>query len=91
MLVHTNSGTVEVTGTTFNVYSRENKTKVYLREGKVKLNNLPDLPVIHMHPGDYIQYDVLDKTISKIRWHHKLLIHGYSIKSFTIKHRLQKF
>ncbi|MBK7635670.1 MAG: FecR domain-containing protein [Saprospiraceae bacterium] len=65
MLVHTNSGTVEVTGTTFNVYSRENKTKVYLREGKVKLNNLPDLPVIHMHPGDYIQYDVLDKTISK--------------------------
>jgi transmembrane sensor len=67
MLVHTNSGTVEVTGTTFNVYSRDNKTKVYLREGKVKLNNLPDLPVIHMHPGDYIQYDMLDKTISKMK------------------------
>jgi transmembrane sensor len=67
MLVHTNSGTVEVTGTTFNVYSRSNKTKVYLREGKVKLNNLPDLPVIHMHPGDYIQYDMQDKTISKNR------------------------
>jgi len=65
MLVHTNSGTVEVTGTIFNVYSRRNQTKVYLREGKVKLNNLPDLPVIIMHPGDYIQYDTRDKTISK--------------------------
>jgi transmembrane sensor len=67
MFVHTNSGTVEVTGTIFNVYSRDNKTKVYLREGKVKLNNLPDLPVIHMHQGDYIQYDMLDKTISKMK------------------------
>lgn len=65
LLVHTNSGTIEVTGTIFNVFSRGNKTKVYLKEGSIKLNNLPDLPVILMHPGDYIQYDVLDKTISK--------------------------
>lgn len=65
MLVHTNSGTVEVTGTIFNVYARRNKTKVYLREGMVKLNNLTDLPVIFLHPGDYIQYDTRDKTISK--------------------------
>lgn len=65
MLVHTNSGTIEVTGTVFNVFSRGNKTKVYLKEGGIKLNDLPDLPIILMHPGDYIQYDVLDKTISK--------------------------
>lgn len=64
-LIHTNSGTVEVRGTIFNVYARGQKTKVYLREGKVKINNLPDLPVIHMNPGDYIQYDILDKTVSK--------------------------
>lgn len=65
LLVHTNSGTIEVTGTIFNVFSRGSKTKIYLKEGSIKLNNLPDLPVILMHPGDYIQYDVLDKTISK--------------------------
>lgn len=65
LLVHTNSGTIEVTGTIFNVFSRGSKTKVYLKEGGIKLNHLPDLPVILMHPGDYIQYDVLDKTISK--------------------------
>lgn len=65
LLVHTNSGTIEVTGTVFNVFSRGSKTKVYLKEGGIKLNDLPDLPVILMHPGDYIQYDVLDKTISK--------------------------
>ena len=65
LLVHTNSGTIEVTGTSFNVFSRGSKTKVYLKEGGIKLNHLPDLPVILMHPGDYIQYDVLDKTISK--------------------------
>jgi ferric-dicitrate binding protein FerR (iron transport regulator) len=65
MLIHTNSGTVEVKGTTFNVYARGQKTKIYLREGKVKINNLPDLPVIYMNPGDYIQYDIKDKTVSK--------------------------
>ena len=65
LLVHTNSGTIEVTGTIFNVFSRGSKTKVYLKEGGIKLNDLPDLPVILMHPGDYIQYDVMDKTISK--------------------------
>ncbi len=65
LLVHTNSGTIEVTGTSFNVFSRGSKTKVYLKEGGIKLNDLPDLPVILMHPGDYIQYDVMDKTISK--------------------------
>lgn len=65
LLVHTNSGTIEVTGTVFNVFSRGDKTKVYLKEGAIKLNDLPDLPVILMHPGDYIQYDVLDKTVSK--------------------------
>ena len=65
LLVHTNSGTIEVTGTIFNVFSRGSKTKVYLKEGGIKLNDLPDLSVILMHPGDYMQYDVLDKTISK--------------------------
>lgn len=65
LLVHTNSGTIEVTGTSFNVFSRGSKTKVYLKAGGIKLNDLPDLPVILMHPGDYIQYDVMDKTISK--------------------------
>lgn len=65
MLVHTNSGTVEVIGTIFNVYSRGNKTKVYLREGGVKINNMPDLPVILLNPGDYIQYDKLEKTMYK--------------------------
>jgi ferric-dicitrate binding protein FerR (iron transport regulator) len=65
MLVHTPSGTVEVTGTIFNVYARGNKTKVYLKEGEVKMNHLPDLPVILLKPGDYIQYDRQEKTLTK--------------------------
>lgn len=65
MLVRTNLGLVEVTGTTFNVYARNNKTNVYLKEGKVLLKDLPDMPEIRMHAGDYIQYDFKEKTISK--------------------------
>jgi ferric-dicitrate binding protein FerR (iron transport regulator) len=65
MWVHTQSGTVEVTGTVFNVYSRGNKTKVYLREGGVKIKKIPDFPVIVMHPGDLIQFDKKEKTIFK--------------------------
>ena len=95
LLVHTNSGTIEVTGTIFNVFSRGSKTKVYLKEGGIKLNDLPDLPVILMHPGDYIQYDVMDKTISLnikdlSKWERKLFLKKTTIASFlTLKQDME--
>lgn len=48
---------VTVLGTSFNVNTRNDKTKVYLTEGKVTLK-VPDYvqDTIEMHPGDLISY-----------------------------------
>ena len=49
--------TIEVLGTAFNVNSHQEKTKVYLEEGKVKLNLKSDsVPDIVLHPGEMLTY-----------------------------------
>ncbi len=60
--VHTKEGvTVEVLGTTFNVYNRTNGTKVVLNSGKIRLN-LPTAKApetIVMKPGEMVEYKAL--------------------------------
>jgi len=45
---------IEVVGTSFNVFSRDEETEVYLEEGQVKLDHGKE--VIIMDPGEYIAY-----------------------------------
>ncbi len=57
--VNTKEGvTVEVLGTTFNVYNRTNETKVVLNSGQIRLNlPIEDSPKkIMMKPGDMVEY-----------------------------------
>jgi ferric-dicitrate binding protein FerR (iron transport regulator) len=72
--VHTNDVAVEVLGTSFNVDSRETKTKVYLDEGRVnlKLNDTENDPneekhsqEIIMNPGEQVSYSARQKKIEK--------------------------
>lgn len=72
--VHTHDVAVEVLGTSFNVDSREEKTKVYLDEGRVNLklnefNNVPgdqnSMEEIIMNPGEQVSYSARKKTIEK--------------------------
>ena len=55
--VHTSDLSVLVLGTSFNVNTRNERTQVFLEEGKVKLN-VKDLeqPSIEMDPGDLVAY-----------------------------------
>jgi ferric-dicitrate binding protein FerR (iron transport regulator) len=45
---------IEVLGTSFNVFSRDEETEVYLEEGQVKLDHGKD--IIIMDPGEFIVY-----------------------------------
>jgi transmembrane sensor len=64
--VYTEEGmSVEVLGTTFNVYHRTDETKVVLNTGKIKLH-LPSQSAadnIVMEPGEFVEYK--EKTFSK--------------------------
>jgi ferric-dicitrate binding protein FerR (iron transport regulator) len=64
--VYTEEGmSVEVLGTTFNVYHRTDETKVMLNSGKIKLH-LPSQSAaenIIMKPGEFVEYK--QKTFSK--------------------------
>jgi transmembrane sensor len=64
--VNTNEGlSVEVLGTTFNVYHRTQQTKVVLNTGKIRLH-LPERSAtenITMAPGDFVEYK--KKSFSK--------------------------
>lgn len=53
-LVQTNSVTVEVIGTSFNVNQRRGRAQVVLDEGKVTLHRPNDERII-MHPGDLVE------------------------------------
>lgn len=55
-VVHTNDLDVIVTGTKFNVWTRDNKTSVLLTEGSVTIRTLSG-EEIKMHPGDFVQID----------------------------------
>ena len=72
--VHTNDVAVEVLGTSFNVDSRETKTKVYLDEGLVnlKLNSSKQddsreeyTQEIIMKPGEQMSYSAKQKKVEK--------------------------
>ncbi|QKX05409.1 FecR domain-containing protein [Aquimarina sp. TRL1] len=56
-----NDLTIEVLGTEFNVQSRGDLTKVFLKEGKIKLlmNNKEE----YLYPGDFITYSSKKQTI----------------------------
>jgi transmembrane sensor len=55
-VVHTNDLDVIVTGTQFNVWTRDNKTSVLLTEGSVTIRT-PAGEEIKMVPGDFVQID----------------------------------
>jgi len=61
-VVHTNDLDVIVTGTKFNVWTRDNKTSVLLTEGSVTIHTLAG-EEIKMQPGDFVQID--NKTLEK--------------------------
>jgi len=73
-IVNTNDVAVEVLGTSFNVDSREEKTVVYLDEGKVNLRlkdqqdqeDLKKDQEIVMKPGDQVKYSAKEKKIEKL-------------------------
>lgn len=55
--VFTNDLTITVLGTTFNVNSRNEQTRVFLEEGKVNLQlEDPERQIIEMAPGDLVSY-----------------------------------
>lgn len=55
-IVHANKMDIIVTGTQFNVVSREDESSVLLTEGSVIIKT-SDGKEIHMKPGDYVQLD----------------------------------
>lgn len=58
---------VEVLGTTFNVNTHHDETKVFLEEGKVKLNFESSQEPILMQPGDMVAYSQKTKVPRKIK------------------------
>ncbi|MEO1054509.1 MAG: FecR domain-containing protein [Bacteroidota bacterium] len=66
-LVHSGAMQVEVLGTTFNVNSREETSKVVLASGKIALTvaNDKDTTKLAMNPGDFIQYTSTTREILK--------------------------
>jgi transmembrane sensor len=63
--VKTSNANVEVYGTQFNVYARNNQTKVLLDEGKVELVETKTKKQILMKPGQFVEINV-NKSSSKL-------------------------
>lgn len=60
--------TVNVLGTSFNVNTRNDKTKVFLEEGKVRLKvDNPAKDLIEMDPGDLITYSKKQNKLKENR------------------------
>jgi ferric-dicitrate binding protein FerR (iron transport regulator) len=55
-IVHTNSMDIIVTGTQFNVISREEESSILLTEGSVTVRT-PDGKEVHMKPGDFVRME----------------------------------
>lgn len=66
--VFTNDLTVEVLGTVFNVKNRNDKTKVFLEEGKVVLE-MQELKSnkIEMSPGELVSYSIKEQKVLEKR------------------------
>ncbi|MCU0352980.1 MAG: DUF4974 domain-containing protein, partial [Cytophagales bacterium] len=54
-IVHAGDVNVEVLGTQFNVWQRQNKTRVVLDEGKVKLSRTETNQSVIMRPGELVE------------------------------------
>lgn len=66
--VTTDDLVVEVLGTEFNVNTNDNKTKVFLDEGKVKLTlEESNMENLEMHPGDFVSYSKKQKQLENNR------------------------
>ncbi len=52
--VHSDYGTTQVLGTSFNIYSRDNVYNVYCKTGKVKVMDL-NKNQVYLEPGDFAQ------------------------------------
>ncbi|SDL03956.1 ferric-dicitrate binding protein FerR, regulates iron transport through sigma-19 [Catalinimonas alkaloidigena] len=68
-IVHTDQLDVEVLGTEFNIRQREQRTRVVLESGKIRLTltDQPDsLPAIEMQPGDLIEYAGGNRLIQQV-------------------------
>lgn len=65
--VHTKELTVEVLGTTFNVSSRRDNTKVALNTGKVSIDVRERVlkQKVFMEPGEFVEYSERKHTITK--------------------------
>jgi ferric-dicitrate binding protein FerR (iron transport regulator) len=63
--VKTSNASIEVFGTQFNVYARNNQTKVLLDEGKVELVETQTKKQITMKPGQFVEINA-NKRLSKL-------------------------
>jgi transmembrane sensor len=79
-IVHANHFDIIVTGTQFNVVSREDKSNVMLKEGSVILHNTESGSDIKMAPGDFVEYrragleKKMAKTDSVLAWKDRKLV-----------------
>jgi transmembrane sensor len=73
--VHSDNGTTQVLGTSFNIFARTNEYNVYCKSGKVKVTD-PNSIHVYLEPGDYAQISndvVITSEISEIEalsWKH---------------------
>jgi ferric-dicitrate binding protein FerR (iron transport regulator) len=59
--------TVKVLGTAFNVNARNEKTKIFLEEGKVELDlDAPKIDKLRMEPGDLVIFSKKEKALKKV-------------------------
>lgn len=83
-VVHTKGLDVEVLGTKFNVFNRDDKTNVVLTSGKVKvnINTQKDTSTLMMRPGETVEYFRKSETVVKkpvnpevlTSWRNKVLV-----------------
>jgi transmembrane sensor len=79
-IVHANHFDIIVTGTQFNVVSRDDKSNVMLKEGSVILHNTESGNDIKMAPGDFVEYrragleKKAAKTDSVLAWKDRKLV-----------------
>jgi transmembrane sensor len=83
-VVHTPGMDVEVLGTKFNVFNRDDKTNVVLTSGKVKVNitTQKDTSTLMMRPGETVEYFRKKETVVKkpvnaevlTSWRNKVLV-----------------
>jgi transmembrane sensor len=85
-IVHANHFDIIVTGTQFNVVSRQDKANVMLKEGSVILHTTEGKE-LKMKPGDFVEYNRSElekrpvRTDSVVAWKdHKLIFDGTSLQ-----------